>query len=65
MAATQVRIRSLATPCPRCGGSLRVEEHGEEVAEFPDPIGWAPVRRFCAHGCLLTVADFPAGQDVD
>ncbi len=44
---------------------MRVEEHGVEVDQFPEPVAWEPVRRFCAQGCLLTVADFPAGQDVD
>ena len=57
-----VRTTTLDTPCPRCGGPLKQEERGVMAAESGEPVRWLPGRRYCASGCLLTVADFPEGQ---
>lgn len=48
------RIRTTDTPCPRCGTPLKVQEVGITVAEFAEPVKWAPQRRFCPHGHLFT-----------
>ncbi|MCU1624081.1 MAG: hypothetical protein JWL79_2926 [Frankiales bacterium] len=47
------------TPCPHCGGDLRVVEAGIAVAELDEPVGWAPVRRYCPAGCRIVAGEVP------
>lgn len=54
------RNRTLAEPCPRCGGTLKATE-GAYGAENANPLKWATVKQYCPDGCALTVADFPHG----
>lgn len=42
------------TPCPECGTSLHVVEHGTDD-DTTEPVSWAPVRSYCPSKCTLTV----------
>ena len=48
------RVLVTETPCPECGTSLHVVEHGTDD-DTNEPVTWAPVRSYCPSGCTLTV----------
>lgn len=63
MTTRPVRIRTTATPCPRCGSPMQASEFGIMVG--PEPVRGAVDKRFCSKDCPLTVADFPNGEPDD